>query len=176
MIRSPRERSDMPGLIPAFSFAGACSLLATGLVLSISTAVAEDLPCERQTVAVSVSPGDSWVASVEEGMCVSGPVTVSTNTVRLMRRSSTNQISLASRPEKPEQENDVLVVDHYGHDENRPSLRWLSSGKLQITIPNISAVGMQKTTYQEVDVVIKYEPDDSAAREKWRKERGLPVK
>jgi hypothetical protein len=166
----------MRGLIPAFCFAGAGSLLATGLVLSISAAAAEDLLCERQTVAVLVSPENIWVALVEEGVCVSGPVTVSTDTVRLVRRNSTSQILLAPRPEKPEQENDVLVVDYYGHAENRPNLRWLSPGKLQITIPNISAVGMQKTTYQGVDVVIKYEPDDPAAREKWRKERGLPVK
>ena len=38
------------------------------------------------------------------------------------------------------------------------------------TIPNISGVGLQKSSYDGVDIVIKYEPDDAAAREKWRKE------
>jgi hypothetical protein len=103
-------------------------------------------------------------------------MTVSTDTVRLVRWDSTSQISLAPRPEKPEQENDILVVDHYGRDENLPNLRWLSPGKLQIAIPNISAVGMQKTKYQQVDIVIAYEPDDPAARERWRKDRGLTVR
>jgi len=84
-----------------------------------------------------------------------------------------SEISLTSRSEKPEAENDVLVVDYYGHPENRPSLRWLSPGKLQITIPNISSVGLQRSSFQGVDIAIKYEPDDPLARERWLRERGL---
>lgn len=131
-----------------------------------------DLPCERGTIALSVSPDKTWVAFVLEGMCISGRITVSTNTVRLARRDSMNEISLVSRPEKPEYENDVLVVDDYGHPENRPLLHWLSLRKLQITIPNISGVGLQKSSFQDVDIVIKHEPDDLAARGKWQTERG----
>src|SRR5258705_11401525 len=131
-----------------------------------------DLPCERETIALSVSPDETWVALVQEGMCISGRITVSTNTVRLARRDSMNEMSLVSRPERPEYENDVLVVDYYGRPETRPLLHWLSPRKLQITIPNISGVGLQKGSYQDVE----HEPDDPVAREKWQKKRGLMPK
>ena len=135
-----------------------------------------DLPCERETVAVSISPDDSWTALVAEGTCSSGLVTVSTDTVRLVRRDSMDGISLTSRSEKAEFENDVLVVDYYGRPESRPLLNWLSPRKLQLVIPNISSVGLQKSSYGDVDIVIKYEPDDPSAREKWLRERGIVSK
>ncbi len=84
-----------------------------------------------------------------------------------------NEVSLASRPEKAEAGNDVLVVDYYGHAENRPVLHWLSPRKLQITIPNISSIGLQRSSFQGVDIAVKYEPDDPPARERWLRERGL---
>jgi hypothetical protein len=87
-----------------------------------------------------------------------------------------NEVSLASRSERAEADNDILVVDDYGHPENRPRLHWLSPERLQITIPNISSVGLQKSSYQGVDIVIKHEPDDPSAREKWLRERGQLTK
>ena len=117
------------------------------------------------------------MALVQEGACSDGAlVTISTDTVRLAQRALTDAIQLAPSVEKPEYENDILVVDHYGHPENRPLIQWISHQKLQITIPNISGVGLQKSSYQGVDMVIKYEPDDPAARERWQKERGLAPK
>jgi hypothetical protein len=80
------------------------------------------------------------------------------------------------RSEEPDYEGDVLVVDDYGSSRSRPLLQWLSPRKLQITIPNISGVGLQKNNYQGVDVVIKYEPDDPVARDTWKRERGLSPK
>jgi hypothetical protein len=133
----------------------------------------DDLPCERETIALLVSPDNAWVALVQEGTCSSGLVTISTDTIRLMRRDAVKEIVLASRSEQANYENDILVVDYYGRPESRPLLHWLSPGKLQITIPNISGVGLQKSSYQGVDIVIKHEPDDPAAREKWLRERGL---
>ena len=82
----------------------------------------------------------------------------------------------ASRSEKAEFENDVLVVDDYGRLKFRPLLQWLSPRKLQLVIPNISAIGLQKSSYRDVEIVIRYEPDDPAAREKWQKERGVVAK
>jgi hypothetical protein len=135
----------------------------------------DEQPCERRTVALSVSPDDTWVALVAEGTCSSGLVTVSTDTVRLVSRDSLDAVSLASRSEKAEFENDVLVVDDYGRLKFRPLLQWLSPRKLQLMIPNISAIGLQKSSYRDVEIVIRYEPDDPAAREKW-KERGVVAK
>lgn len=134
------------------------------------------LSCERETIAKSVSPDQAWVALVQEGMCTSGQVAVSTDTVRLERFSKTKEIPLGSRFEKAEYENDVLVVDYYGRSEARPIVNWLSPRKLQVTIPNISGVGLQKSNYQDVEIIIKYDHDDPVAREKWRKERGLTPK
>ena len=101
---------------------------------------------------------------------------MSTDTVRLARSEATDGISFALRPEQPEQENDVLVVDYYGRAENRPLIRWLSSGKLQVTVANISGIGLQKTSYREVEIVVNYDADDPVARNKWQKDHGLTVK
>jgi hypothetical protein len=49
--------------------------------------------------------------------------------------------------------------------EKRPLLRWLSPQKLQVTIPNIYAIGLQKSRYEGIDMLLKYEPDDSEERE-----------
>jgi hypothetical protein len=153
-------------------------ILAAGIALLNETVLARgELECERGTISMLVSPDDAWVALVQEGVCSDGGfVTISTDTVRLVRRDLVDTIQLALHSEKPEHENDVLVVDDYGHPENRPLIQWLSTRKLQITIPNISGVGLQKSSYQGIDVAIKYEPDDPAAREKWRREHGLAPK
>jgi hypothetical protein len=148
-------------------------ILAAGVTVLNGGALALEAQCERETISTVVSPDNTWVALVQEGLCTGGSITVSTDTVQLARRNLTDTIQLAQRPEAPQHENDILVVDYYGHAENRPVTRWLSPEKLQITIPNISAIGLHKSNYQGVEIVIKYEPDDPAARERWRKERGL---
>jgi hypothetical protein len=153
-------------------------VLAAGVIVANGIAMARgELECERETISALVSPDNAWVALVQEGVCSDGGlVTISTDTVQLARRDSTDAIQLAPRSEKAEHENDILVVDYYGHPENRPLTQWLSPRKLQITIPDISGVGLHKSSYQGVDIVIKYEPDDPAAREKWQKEHGLAPK
>jgi len=152
--------------------------LTAGLALCNGIAMARgNVECERETISVLVSPDNAWVALVQEGVCSDGVVvTVSTDTVRLVRHATVGEIQLAPHAEKPDHENDVLVVDYYGHSENRPLIQWLSPRKLQITIPNISGVGLQKSSHEDVEIVLKYEPDDPAARDRWRRERGLAPK
>jgi hypothetical protein len=152
-------------------------LLATSLILSNEVVLAKDLECERETISMLVSPDNAWIALVQEGVCSDGGfVTISTDTVRLARREAIDEIKLSPCQENPTSENDILVVDYYGHPENRPLIQWLSPQKLQITIPNISGVGLQKNSYEGVDIIVKHEPDDSAAREKWRREHRLAPK
>jgi hypothetical protein len=166
-------RSSIPNSRASASPCRGIVLFAAGLIFSNGVAIARDLECERETISMSVSPDNTWVALVQEGWCSDGGfVTISTDTVRLARRDSIDQIQLAPRDEKPLHENDVLVVDYYGHAENRPLIQWLSPQRLQITVPNLSGGGLQKSRYQGVDIVIKYEPDDPAAREKWQREHG----
>jgi hypothetical protein len=163
-------------MVSAWSYLKLATITA-GVMISNGLAIAREVECERGTISMSVSPDDAWVALVQEGFCSDGGfVTVSIDTVRLVRRDLVDTIQLALHPEKSQYENDVLVVDYYGHWENRPLVQWLSAQRLQITIPNISGVGLQKSSYQGIDVAIKYEPDDPAVREKWRREHGLAPK
>jgi hypothetical protein len=152
----------------------AAILTASLRALNGATPARAQVTCERETISMAVSPDNTWVALVQEGVCSNGAlVTVSTDTVRLAaRRDAAEAIQLAPRVEKPGYDNDILVVDYYGHPESRPLVQWLSREKLQITIPNISGVGPRKSSYQGVNIVVKYEPDDPVAREKWQKEHG----
>jgi hypothetical protein len=155
------------------SFRRALLLAMNALLISGDVIAQVSPPCEREMIAKSSSPDGSWIAFIQEGTCTSGSVTVSTDTVRLAKRESFDEVHQRSHVEKAEYENDVLVVDYYGRAENRPLLRWLSLSQLQITIPNISNVGLRKRSFQGVDILVTYDPDDPAARQKWRKERGL---
>jgi hypothetical protein len=153
------------------------AMLAAGALILNGIAMARGVECDRETISVVVSPDNAWVALVREGTCSDGGfVTIATDTVQLVRRDSIDTIKLAHYPDEPEHENDVLVIEDHGHPANRPLTQWLSPQKLQVTIPNISGVGLQKKSYDGVDIVIKYEPDDPAAREKWQKEHGLAPK
>jgi hypothetical protein len=143
-------------------------------IVSTTTASYSEAGCERETIAAVVSPDSRWVALIREGVCFAGNVTVSTDTVQLVRREASDTVKLLGSADEPSHENDVLVVDYYGHFENRPILRWLAPQELQVTIPNLSGVGLQKSSYQDVKISIRYEPDDPAARERWRKEHALP--
>ena len=67
----------------------------------------------------------------------------------------------------------MLLVDTHGVAADRPATRWLSPRTLQITIPNKSLIGLQKPSYGDIEVVIKYEPDDPAERERWLRSLGL---
>jgi hypothetical protein len=154
------------------------AILAAAVILVNTLAPARgEVECQRETISAMVSPDNAWVALVQEGVCSDGGfLTISTDTVQLARHDITDVVHLAPRPDKPEHDNDILVVDYYGHPENRPLIQWLSRRELQITIPYISGVGLQKSSYQEVDIILKYESDDPSARQKWLKEHGLPPK
>ena len=135
------------------------------LVFSTTPPAIAEATCERETIAMSASPDNQWIALVREGECFNGPVTVSTDTVQLLPRAALDAVSLARSPDKPEHENDVLVVDYYGRSENRPLLKWLSPRELQATIPVRSGIGLKKSTYHDVAITVRLEPDDPPARE-----------
>jgi hypothetical protein len=149
------------------------ALLVGALSLCTITPAFSDATCEARPIAMSMSPDDKWIAVVREGLCTAGSVSVSTNTVEIVPRDAMSNLSLLPSSGQPEHEGDVLAVDYYGHFQSRPVLRWLSPQSLQIAIPNISGVGLSKPNYRGVQIVVKYKPDDPAAREKWVKEHGL---
>lgn len=136
-------------------------VVATGVTLTtVATA------CERETISTLLSPDDSWIVIVQQVTCSNEAfgMTGVTDNVQIIRRG-----------DEPKTGNDFFVVDH-GSPKDRPLTRWLSSQKLQITVPNKSLIGRQRISFEGVDVVIKFEPDDPAERERWLKSLGLPTK
>jgi hypothetical protein len=132
---------------------------ATCSIAMLLTATARgEAACERETIAMLLSPDNKWVALVREGVCTGGRITVSTDTVQLVPRDKLESIGLAHSPDEPQHENDVLVVDYYGHFENRPLLEWLSQNELQITIRNRKGVGLQKDNYQGLAIKLRSSP------------------
>jgi len=139
-----------------------CGML---LAVAVRAAAAPEAGCERQTVSLLVSPDDAWTALIYEDLCSHGPAftTVILDRVHLVRRG-----------EESKEDSDVLVVDEGGHPENRPLTQWLSPQKLQITIPNKSLVSLRKRSYEGIEVVVKFNPDNPVERDRFLKERGLP--
>jgi len=147
---------------------------AVAMALTETALAQEQAGCERETISVLVSPDNAWVALVQEDLCNDGGfVTTITDTIQLARRELTETVQLTRRAEEPKHENDVFAVDEHGRPENRPRTRWLSPQKLEITVPNLSLVGLKRSSYEGVEVVVKYEPDDPAARERWLRGLGL---
>lgn len=137
----------------------------------------EKANCQRETISVLISPDNSWVAAVQEDTCSDGYfVTTVTDKVELARLEATDVVRLNPHADKPRHENDVFALDEGGHPENRPLTRWLSTSKLQITVPNKSLIGLQKSNYEGVDILVQFEPDDPSERARWLKSLGLPTK
>jgi hypothetical protein len=153
-----------------------CLTIATAALTN--AALAEDgAGCSRTAISMTVSPDDTWVALVRRDICSDGFfVTTVVNTVQLLRYAAVGTIDLLPRPELPTiRENDVFAVEG-PTPKQRPLIRWLANSKLQITVPNLSLIGLKKDSYEKVDIIVKFEPDDPGARERWLRERGLKPK
>jgi hypothetical protein len=120
--------------------------------------------CERKTISMTMSPDDSWTVFVHEDTCSGESLATTgiTDTVQLVRAGSAGN------------QGDVLAVEEHGDPLNRPLTQWLGPRKLQITIPNKSLIGLKKRRYGDVEIVLKYDPDDQAERARFLKELGLP--
>ena len=125
-----------------------------------------DSGCNRKTISMVVSPNNAWVALLQEDLCSDGAFTT----------SETDTVQIVQYGEIPSPSNNVFSVDEGGHSENRPAMRWISSQELQINVPNKSLIGLQKSSYEGIDIVIKYEPDNPAEREQFLKSLGLTPK
>jgi len=121
--------------------------------------------CWRSTISALTSPDDAWVALVRQDVCSDGAfVTTVVDKVQLVRRNSIGTIPLGPLPDEPIHENDVFAVEDGGHPADRPLIRWLSADKLEISIPNRIHIGLQKSEYEGVQIVVKRNPDDPIAR------------
>jgi len=121
---------------------------------------------EKRFSAVSFARQCLGSACFQEVVCSDGRlVTISTDTVQLARRDAYRYDPLGRRAHiLPSTTTISLWLIYYGHPENRPLVQWLSPQKLQITIPNFSGVGLQSSSYEGVNIIVKFEPDDPIAR------------
>jgi hypothetical protein len=121
--------------------------------------------CGRQTISTLVSSDDNWTATIEEDLCSHGPsfTTVVLDRVRLIRRG-----------ERARDDGEVLILEEGGRPENRPLVQWLSPYQLQITVPNRMFLNLRKNSYDGVEVIVKFSPNDPSERKQFLKERGLP--
>jgi hypothetical protein len=65
---------------------------------------------------------------------------------------------------QPTQANSVLTADDEGGDQVRLHLQWTSSTTLEITVPNRSLIGLRKDSFEDINIPVKYDPDDPADR------------
>src|ERR1019366_7398593 len=150
-------------------FALAACWLGTALSPTASPTVAQNVPgkdvagCSRDIIGMMVSPDDSRVAFVQEEVCSDGA----------FQTTILDYVQLVRRGVEPTRENDIFAVEEHGVAKYRPLLQWLSSHELQITVPNKSLIGLRKSRYEAIEVVVKFNPDNPVERERFLKENGL---
>jgi hypothetical protein len=133
--------------------------------LAFSGSANGELRCDRKTISMLMSPDDSWIAFVQEDTC-SGESFATTGI--------TDIVQLARPGQKATATDDVFAVVEHGNPLNRPLTQWLTPRKLQITVPNKSLIGLKKSQHEDIEIVVKYQPDDPAERQRFLKELGLP--
>ena len=139
-------------------------------ILAIAASSAENLPepgCARDVLSREASPDSAWTALVQEDVCSHETpfTTVVLDRVQLVRPGKANA-----------SDSDVLIVDGLSiRDSKGPPVQWLTSRKLQITLPNRSTIGLRKREYDGVEIVVKFSPNDPEERARWLRDRGLPL-
>jgi hypothetical protein len=136
--------------------------LSTALLFSITGTISIDsakAQCATETVSIMLSPDNGRVALVQETMC---------STQAFDMTTLTDAVHIVRRGEQAKQEDTIFAIDA-GYPKYRPVIRWLSPMKLQITVSNKSLITLQKSEFDGVEIIVKFEPDDPAERERWLK-------
>jgi hypothetical protein len=140
------------------------SLIAAISILSHGGFADEKSECERKTISMLMSPDDYRIVFVHEETC-SGEGFATTGI--------TDIVQLVQPGKESNHQNDIFAVEEHVNPLNRPMTQWLGPQKLQITVPNRSLIGLKKRRYEDVEIVIKYDPDDPAERARFLKKLGL---
>jgi hypothetical protein len=143
-------------------------LLVGFCVVVTSSGRAKDDPergCDRTIISSAFSPDHAWSALVYRDVCSHGSAmtTVILEKVRLVRHG-----------EDQNRDEDVLVLDQPSNPAGHPAPEWLTSRVMQITIPNNSIITLKKNKYIDVEVKIKFDPDDPSQRREFLKKFNLP--
>jgi hypothetical protein len=123
--------------------------------------------CElRKELARTPSPDGAWIASIYSNICSDGGLTTwYFDTVELARPHD---------PPTPEpSRGKVFGMDH-GRDEDIREVNWTGPRTLEVTIPNASLIGTQRSDYRGVTISYKYVPDDPIERACWNQWWSLP--
>jgi hypothetical protein len=135
-------------------------------MLGITSARADVGGCQRETLSKITSPDHAWVALLHQDVCSDGAFTaVLTNVVQLVRQGKA-----------PAHKGEIFSVDVGGNSDNAPEIQWATPRLLQIVVPNKSLIGLSKKTFDGVDIVVKFNPDDPEERQNWLKEIGQKSK
>jgi hypothetical protein len=114
-------------------------------------------------IAEGLSPDKAWKATVDETV-VEG----------FMATGIAAAVHLVSM-EKPNEIVDVLGVDTGGHHEERPRISWISPNVLQVTVDNLSYVTVDRRSYGNIRIDLRFDPDDPAARAAWLRKQDQPI-
>jgi len=88
----------------------------------------------------------------------------------LFETSETFTVLVARRGALPGETDNVFSVDDFTDDWRTAfTLRWPSERDLEITVPNVSQATLVQLVSRPVAVTLRYDPDDKAARERWRR-------
>jgi hypothetical protein len=115
-------------------------------------------------IVEELSPDKAWKATVDETVYEGFLVTDVVAEVHLSSMENRNEIV------------DILGVDTGGHHEERPRISWTSLNVLQVTVPNISYLTVDRRSYDGVLIDLRFDPDDPAARAAWLKKEDEPVR
>jgi hypothetical protein len=111
---------------------------------------------EVQLVSTSRSPDGAWEASVVKVWNSDGWfITTVSDQIRL---SSTR---------KPGEGVEMMWMDAVGAVPFDPLLAWAASNVLQVTVPNLSEIGVRRREFGGVHLDLRFDPPDPAARKAW---------
>ena len=124
-------------------------LLASFLITPFGGGALSQEGCEYRTVSSVASPDGVWTALVQNAACSNGAfTTILTDAVRLIQVQ-----------DAPLSEGIVLSIDTVSSPEARPTVRWDSTRRLSITVPNAMRpfVLMREDQYQDVRIAVTFD-------------------
>jgi hypothetical protein len=141
---------------------GMCAVALTVLASVIALLICSNISVspsdhERKILANLPSPTGEWTASVSEEVAENG-----------RSYKAIDRVAIQSTA-YPTWSIDLLLIDKDGHRGNPPRIIWSAPNALSVTAPNLLRLRMLTRHAQAVDLDVRFEPDDPAARAVWLK-------
>jgi hypothetical protein len=133
------------------------------LLLGISGSVLKtpgDLGCDEGWLTMAISPDMRWRATLAYVVC-GGP----------MASEFWNQVLLVNLDALHDEGAEVVALEGDAEIQHKLSFDWESSTLLRITLPNTAVVMTHLGQWRGVQIELRFDPDDPAARESYLRER-----